>query len=91
MFSLYVQDSPDQFYFGVYDGHVGIEAATYSAVHLHHNIVRHSQFASDPVLAIKEAVRLTDERYCQKVHIVQRQVMCRPYSGLIMVEKSKAK
>ena len=62
----HTQDCPDQSFFAVFDGHVGAEAAAYSAVHLYHNIARHPSLLTDPELAIKEAVRMTDERCCEK-------------------------
>ena len=65
----HTQNYPDQSFFGVYDGHVGVEAAIYSAVHLHHNMARHPSLLTDPVLAIKEAVRMTDKGCCEKASI----------------------
>eukprot|EP00731_Ephydatia_muelleri_P023649 Em0015g1232a len=65
--SLYgLKDHPDQSMFAVYDGHIGPEAAVYSAVHLPCNIVRHQAFLDDPVTAIKSACHTTDERFCSK-------------------------
>ena len=57
----------DQSYFGIFDGHVGVEAATYSSIHVHHNIARHPSFLSNPMEAIKDGIRKTDESVCAKV------------------------
>ena len=45
-----------------------MEAAAYSSVHVHHNIARHPSFLTDPVLAIKDGIKTTDERVCAKVN-----------------------
>ena len=57
----------------VYDGHAGTDAATYAATHLHHNIFSQPSFATDPVRAIREAYRMTDERFLEKC---KREVSC---------------
>lgn len=44
-----------------------MEAASYAACHVHHNIIRHPAFLSDPEMAIKEGIRTTDERFCSRV------------------------
>ena len=50
----------------VYDGHAGSDAATYAATHLHHNIFTQPCFPEDPCRAIREAYRVTDERFLNK-------------------------
>ena len=62
-----LQDYPSQSFYAVFDGHVGVEAASYASIHLLTNIVRHQSFLDDPVTAIKEGVKLTDEQFCKKV------------------------
>lgn len=61
------QDCPPQSYYGVFDGHVGVEAAAYAAVHLLPNLVRHPLFCTDPETAMKGAFKTTDEHFCEKV------------------------
>nr|XP_023675233.1 protein phosphatase 1E [Paramormyrops kingsleyae] len=64
LFSL--QDQEDQAYFAVFDGHGGVDAATYASNHLHVNLVRQEMFSQDPTEALCRAFKLTDERFVQK-------------------------
>ena len=61
------QGYPPQSYYGVFDGHIGVEAATYASVHLLGNIVRQPMFQTDPETAIKKGFKLTDDHFLQKV------------------------
>ncbi len=65
--SPFSQGYPHQAFFGVLDGHIGVEAAVYSSVHILPNIVRHPAFLADPEKAMKEGILSTDQRYCEKV------------------------
>lgn len=38
---------PEQGFFGVYDGHGGVEAASYTAAQLHHVVAAQSTFKDD--------------------------------------------
>ena len=53
-------------YFAVFDGHAGVEAATYAKCHLLCNIVRHPLFTKDVNKAINEAIVTTDKNFCTK-------------------------
>lgn len=57
---------PPQLFFGVYDGHAGVEAASYTAIHLLANVVRQPSFKTNPEEAMKEGFSITDVRFCQK-------------------------
>ena len=58
---------PHQAYYAVFDGHIGVEAASYASVHLLTNIVRHQAFKDDLPTAIKAAIKITDDNFCKKV------------------------
>ncbi|XP_064612803.1 protein phosphatase 1E-like [Liolophura sinensis] len=57
---------PSQSYYAVYDGHGGVEAAVYTASHLHCHMVHNPQFDGDVNTAIKEAYRNTDNNFIEK-------------------------
>ncbi|XP_063059671.1 protein phosphatase 1E [Engraulis encrasicolus] len=61
-----LQDHEEQAFFAVFDGHGGVDAATYAANQLHVNLVKQEEFRSDPSLALCSAFRLTDKRFIQK-------------------------
>ncbi|KAI4880427.1 hypothetical protein NFI96_018411 [Prochilodus magdalenae] len=61
-----LQDQEEQAFFAVFDGHGGVDAATYAANHLHVNLVRQEMFSQDPGEALCRAFKLTDERFVQK-------------------------
>ncbi|XP_076876928.1 protein phosphatase 1E [Brachyhypopomus gauderio] len=61
-----LQDQEDQAFFAVFDGHGGVDAATYAANHLHVNLVKQEMFLQDPGEALCRAFKLTDERFVQK-------------------------
>lgn len=63
---LCLQDQEEQAFFAVFDGHGGVDAATYAANHLHVNLVRQEMFSQDPAEALCRAFKLTDERFVQK-------------------------
>ncbi|XP_078539710.1 protein phosphatase 1E isoform X2 [Lissotriton helveticus] len=61
-----LEDQEEQAYFAVFDGHGGVDAAIYAALHLHVNLVRQEMFPHDPAKALCGAFRVTDERFVQK-------------------------
>ena len=61
------QGYPHQAYYAVFDGHIGVEAASYASACLLTNIVRHQAFQDDPLTALKAAIKITDENVCNKV------------------------
>ncbi|KAK2823035.1 hypothetical protein Q7C36_019635 [Tachysurus vachellii] len=61
-----LKDQEDQAYFAVFDGHGGVDAATYAANHLHVNLVKQEMFSQDPGEALYKAFKVTDERFVKK-------------------------
>lgn len=53
-------------YFAVFDGHGGVDAARYAAVHVHANAARRRELSTDPARALREAFRCTDEMFLWK-------------------------
>ena len=50
-------------FFPVYDGHAGVKAAIAAASHLHEKLVDSEFFHTDPLLAIQDAIVITDKVY----------------------------
>ena len=50
----------------MFDGHAGVEAATYAKCHLLCNIVRYPIFTKDITKAISEGIVTTDKNFCTK-------------------------
>ncbi|XP_075875956.1 protein phosphatase 1E [Nelusetta ayraudi] len=61
-----VQDQEEQAYFGVFDGHGGVDAANYAANHLHVNLVHQETLGQDPSEALCRAFKRTDEGFVKK-------------------------
>uniref|UniRef100_A0A8C2ZR84 Protein phosphatase 1E n=2 Tax=Cyclopterus lumpus TaxID=8103 RepID=A0A8C2ZR84_CYCLU len=61
-----LQDQEEQAYFGVFDGHGGVDAAVYAANHLHVNLVQQECFIQDPIEALCRAFRATDQGFVKK-------------------------
>ncbi|GBM65175.1 Protein phosphatase 1E [Araneus ventricosus] len=63
---LDLKNAPAHSYFAVFDGHSGVDAATYASAHLHVNIAKHPAFLTDTVTAIIEGYKITDENFLKK-------------------------
>lgn len=53
-------------YYGVFDGHAGIDAAVYSAAHLHQYMIQNPQYETHPEAALKHAFHITDTNFIKK-------------------------
>lgn len=61
-----VQDTEPTFYYGIFDGHNGTDAATYANSHLNYNISVHPKYPVDIETAIREAFLTTDMGFLKK-------------------------
>ncbi|KFZ66393.1 Protein phosphatase 1F, partial [Antrostomus carolinensis] len=60
------KDDIDRAYFAVFDGHGGVDAANYSATHLHVNVGLHEEIVKNPAEALKCSFQKTDEMFLFK-------------------------
>ncbi|GFY76536.1 hypothetical protein TNIN_251711 [Trichonephila inaurata madagascariensis] len=65
-FLLGLQNVPAHSYYAVFDGHSGVDAASYASAHLHVNIATHPAFLTNTETAIAEAYKITDEHFLKK-------------------------
>lgn len=63
---LGLKTEPECAFFGVYDGHGGVDAAVYAAAHVHTNSGRHEAFFSNPEEALKAGFLQTDQNFVVK-------------------------
>ncbi|XP_075024075.1 protein phosphatase 1F isoform X3 [Calonectris borealis] len=61
-----LSDDIDRAYFAVFDGHGGVDAANYSATHLHVNVGLHEEIVKNPAEALKCSFQKTDEMFLFK-------------------------
>ncbi|XP_066834958.1 protein phosphatase 1F isoform X3 [Anser cygnoides] len=61
-----LSDDIDRAYFAVFDGHGGVDAANYSATHLHVNVGLHEEIVKNPAKALKCSFQKTDEMFLFK-------------------------
>ncbi|KAM9259724.1 protein phosphatase 1F isoform 2-T2 [Cariama cristata] len=61
-----LSDDIDRAYFAVFDGHGGVDAANYSATHLHVNVGLHKEIVKNPAEALKCSFQKTDEMFLFK-------------------------
>ncbi|XP_045172547.2 protein phosphatase 1F-like [Mercenaria mercenaria] len=78
---------PPQSFYGVFDGHAGIEAALFAAKHIHGNLVHHCDLDKDPVEACKASFKVTDEQYIPKAKKVKWRSGCTAVTALVRGNK----
>lgn len=65
--NLVFQCTKQYSYYAVFDGHAGVDAASYSTAHLHHNLVETVAFAEGRIEdAFAEAFEITDRLYIKR-------------------------
>ncbi|XP_072034099.1 protein phosphatase 1F-like isoform X2 [Amphiura filiformis] len=60
------KDSKTRGFYAVYDGHGGIEAANFTAAHLHCHVVKQPEFKEDPSSALAKGFRAVDDAFIMK-------------------------
>ncbi|XP_030273981.1 protein phosphatase 1F [Sparus aurata] len=61
-----IQDGVERAYYAVFDGHGGVDAATYAATHLHVALSKQETLLNDAATAFKTAFKLTDDMFKAK-------------------------
>ena len=68
IFCTFFQDTEPTFYYGIFDGHSGSDAATYANSHLNYNISVHPSYPSDIKKAMSAAFLVTDIEFLKKAN-----------------------
>ncbi|XP_039270981.2 protein phosphatase 1F-like [Styela clava] len=63
---LDIKDMPHTQYYGVFDGHGGLDASVYSSKFLHLRLAQHELFKTDVQQALKDTILQLDKDYCDK-------------------------
>ncbi|XP_060927327.1 protein phosphatase 1F [Limanda limanda] len=61
-----IQDGVERAYYAVFDGHAGVDAATFTATHLHVALSKQEMLQSDAATAFKTAFKRTDDMFRDK-------------------------
>mmetsp|Transcript_20321 Transcript_20321/g.52703 ORF Transcript_20321/g.52703 Transcript_20321/m.52703 type:complete len:374 (+) Transcript_20321:52-1173(+) len=78
---------PDQAFFGVYDGHGGVEAASFASMQLHHIVATQPSFLDNPCAALKEGFLATDKSFLLKAE--REALTCGATACSVLVRGSK--
>lgn len=62
--------------YGIYDGHGGVETASYVSKQLHLKLTNHASFPSDVPLALKSVLKELDESFCEKAEPMRIKCGC---------------
>ncbi|XP_040011157.1 protein phosphatase 1F isoform X2 [Xiphias gladius] len=75
-----IQDGVERAYYAVFDGHGGVDAATYAATHLHVALSKQETLQSDASTAFKNAFQNTDDIFRAKA---KREVLKQHWSNTL--------
>uniref|UniRef100_A0A1B6DD99 PPM-type phosphatase domain-containing protein n=3 Tax=Clastoptera arizonana TaxID=38151 RepID=A0A1B6DD99_9HEMI len=76
-------------FYGVFDGHNGLNAAIYSVAHLHYYLANSHYYPTDPENALRDAFRKTDEYFITKSHKEDLQSGTTAVCALLRQEEKK--
>uniref|UniRef100_A0A3Q2ZGY0 Protein phosphatase, Mg2+/Mn2+ dependent, 1F n=1 Tax=Kryptolebias marmoratus TaxID=37003 RepID=A0A3Q2ZGY0_KRYMA len=77
-----IQDGVQRAFYAVFDGHGGVDAAIFTAAHLHVALSKQETLQSDSATAFKTAFKHVDDMFRSKA---RREVMKLPYLILLLV------
>ncbi|XP_049831416.1 LOW QUALITY PROTEIN: titin-like [Schistocerca gregaria] len=84
-----IPDPSPACYYAVFDGHAGTDAAIYGVSHLHQFLAESPFYPKDPVRALKDAFRRTDQLFIEKSHIENLRSGTTVVCALIRPEEKK--
>ncbi|XP_046998874.1 LOW QUALITY PROTEIN: protein piccolo-like [Schistocerca americana] len=84
-----IPDPSPASYYAVFDGHAGTDAAIYGVSHLHQFLAESPFYPKDPVRALKDAFRRTDQLFIEKSHIENLRSGTTVVCALIRPEEKK--
>lgn len=76
-----------QAFFAVYDGHGGVEAASFAQAHLHHLLSKQESFSANPLAALKSAFLETDAQFIAKAE--REALTCGATACAVLIRGSK--